>query len=120
MFNTGSTTVGMPNWEEETGQEVVSQQDALIWSVNSLFDSFSFLINYVIYIPRQTQLLARRFTPFYTSTRPTGLPSSGEVTISILHASYPATTCSDCVPIRTPRISVPEISQTSVAYIRWR
>jgi hypothetical protein len=91
MFNTGSTTLGMPNWEEETGQGVVSQRDALTWSVNALFDSFSFLIDYVIYIPRQTQLLARRFTPFYTSTRPTGLPSSGEG-----HTEFcvpPAVTC---------------------------
>ena len=42
----------MPNWEEETG-EVASQRNARIWSVNYLLDSFSFLIDYGIYIPRQ-------------------------------------------------------------------
>jgi len=55
MFDTGKI-LGTPNWEEETGHGVVSQRNALIWSVNYLFDSFSFLSEYVIYIPRQTQL----------------------------------------------------------------
>ena len=65
MFNTGSKILGMLNWEEETEQGpqgVVRQRNALIWSVSYLFDSFNFLIDYVIYIPRQTQLLARQFT----------------------------------------------------------
>ena len=62
----------MLNWDEETEQgpqEVASQRNARIWSVNYLFDSFNFLIDYVIYIPRQTQLLVRGFTPFYTTYR---------------------------------------------------
>ena len=45
-------TLGMPNWEEETG-EAASQRNARIWSVNYLLDSFNFLIDYGIYIPRQ-------------------------------------------------------------------
>ena len=46
----------MLNWDEETEQgpqEVASQRNARIWSVNYLFDSFNFLIDYVIYIPRK-------------------------------------------------------------------
>ena len=43
---------GTPNSEEEMGQGLMSQRNAFIWSVSYLFDSFIFLSEYLIHIPK--------------------------------------------------------------------
>ena len=113
--NTRNAELGRGDGARSAGSSESAKRAHMVSELSVRFIQFPHRLRYLH--SQKTQFLVRGFTP---STRPTGLPSGGEVTISILHAAYPAASWYDCVPIRTPCTSVPAILQTSVACIRWR